>query len=297
MYQADQDGAPRRGLARAFSRHKRGGTLLRLANYLNLIFWAVLLVVPYVWLLGSSFKDMRQFYAIPLIWFPWPVHWENYRIAMIGGALLRYIFNSAWLAALSTILTLFTSSMVAYGFSRFKFPGRDVLMMFVIASMMLPSQATWMPVYMFFRRLGLIGTFYPLIIPYFFGSAFAIFLLRQFFINLPASLDEAATIDGCGSFGIFWRIILPQAKPVLVTVALNAFLGSWGGSLFAQLIYLNNPDLYTLPIGLLFFVTPTDFTRITAQLAAVVIALLPTLAFFLLSQRQLDRGVIIATVK
>lgn len=260
-----------------------------------ILFFSFIIAVPFFWLITSSLKDMGQYSSVPIQWIPIPWHPENYIQAWTMIPLWRYIFNSAVLATVQMALSIISSAIVAYGFARFRFPGRNILFIILISSMMLPYQATTIPVYLFFRDLGWVNSFWPLIVPQIFGAAWNIFLLRQFFISLPTSLDEAATLDGCTSFGVLWRIIMPQSKPVLVVVALFTFMWSWK-ELWGPLIYLNQSELYTLPLGLLMFESPTGF-HYTQQLAAVVISMIPTVLFFIFGQKYLDRGITIADVK
>ncbi|MCL6589808.1 MAG: carbohydrate ABC transporter permease [Firmicutes bacterium] len=266
-------------------------------QHIFLIAFAIVIFAPFFYLFASSLKNMGQFFETDLrvVWFPWPLHWENYVKAVTQINLFLYIRNSVILAVLQTSLTLLSSVFIAYGFARFDFKGNNLMFTILLATMMLPTQVTNIPLFLFYRKLGWMNTFLPLLIPYLFGNAYFIFLLRQFMITLPKELDEAAFIDGCNSFSILTKVIVPQCIPVMVVVALFAFLGSWK-DFWNPLIYLSNARLYTLPIGLLFFESPTNF-EYTTQLAAVVIALIPTAIFYILGQKYLDRGINIAEVK
>lgn len=264
-------------------------------NMFVLLFFCFIVLVPFFWLFTSSFKDMGQFSAVPIQWIPRPWRIQNYIDAWKSINLGRYLLNSATLAVIQTLLGVVSSALVAYGFSRFQFPGRDFLFIVLISSMMLPWQATTIPVFLFFRRLGWTNSFLPLVVPQAFGAAWNIFLMRQFFISLPTSLDEAATIDGCNSFAVLWRIILPQSKPVMIVVSMFTFMWSWK-DLWGPLIYLNDSKLYTLPLGLLMFESPTYF-EYTHQLAAVCISIIPTVIFYIIGQRYLDTGIAISSVK
>ncbi len=293
---ADVSGAPKR----RFKISSESGPsdispLGHLVNFLLIGFFCFIIIVPFFWLITSSFKDMGQFSSVPIQWIPVPWHPENYLIALKSIPLLNYIMNSVILATIQVVLGVFSSALIAYGFARFRFPGRGFLFVVLIASMMLPWQATSIPVFLFYRSLGWLNTFLPLIVPSIFGMAWNIFLLRQFFVSLPVSIDEAATIDGCGPISIWWRIILPQSKPVLVVVSLFTFMWSWK-DVWGPLIYLTDSKLYTLPVGLLMFESPFE-VQYTQQLAAVVIAIIPTVLFYVFGQRYLDRGITIADVK
>ena len=227
-----------------------------LFNFSVIGFFCFIIVVPFFWLFTSSLKDMGQFCTVPIEWIPIPWHPDNYLVAMKAIPLMKYITNSIVLAIIQVIAGVFSSALIAYGFARFRFPGRELMFVVLISSMMLPWQATTIPVFLFFRNLGWLNSFLPLVIPTFFGAAWNIFLLRQFFISLPTSADEAATIDGCGPLSIWWRIIIPQSKPVLVVVSLFTFMWSWK-DVWGPLIYLNDQNLYTLPLGLLMFESPS----------------------------------------
>jgi multiple sugar transport system permease protein len=271
--------------------------LIRILVHAFLIVWGLIIITPFVYLFISSLKNMGQFYATDMksVWLPWPLHWENYVSAFTKINLPRYMWNSLWLSTAQMLLTLVSSTFVAYGFARFNFKGRNFLLTIVIATMMLPVQVTNIPLFIFFNKIGWLNSYYPLLIPLLFGGAWNIFLIRQFMITLPMELDEAATIDGCNTFGVLTKVIVPQCIPVLIVVSLFAFLWSWK-DLWGPLIYLSDSKLYTLTVGLLFFVSPTDWAY-TMQLAAVVIALVPTFVFYLMGQRYLDRGINIAELK
>jgi multiple sugar transport system permease protein len=194
-----------------------------------------------------------------------------------------------------TIFVVFSSATIAYGFSRFKFPGRDVLFLIVLGTMILPQQVTNIPLFLFFRTIKWTNSYRPLIIPCLFGSAWHIFLIRQFMLAIPKEMEEAARIDGCNSFTTFIYVIIPQSVPVLIVSGLFQFLYSWK-DLLGPLIYLSDSELYTLPVGLLYFESPTE-VQYTVQLAAVVIALIPTVLFFVIGKRYFERGINIAELK
>jgi len=267
------------------------------ATHAFLITYVILILVPFLWLFVSSLKDMGQYYTTDLksTWFPWPLHFENYPKAMQMVPLYLYLFNSIWLATVQTLLSVFSSALVAYGLSRFDFKGQGFILTVLIASMLLPTQVTQIPLFIFYSKIGFVNSFKPLLIPCLFGGAWNIFLIRQMMVTLPKELDEAAMADGATTFDVFWRVILPQAKPALVVTGLFTFLGSWKDA-WGPLIYLNSENLYTLPIGLLYFQSPTQ-AEITVQLAAIVIALIPTVIFYFLGQGYLERGVAIAELK
>jgi ABC-type glycerol-3-phosphate transport system permease component len=246
-------------------------------------------------LLSQSLKDTNQYFAVPFQWIPSPVRWENFADVIVRYKFLHYIWNSLWLAGYAVIVNIFASSFVAYGFSRFRFPGRNALFMLVLATMMLPGQVMMISLYRFYRDLGWIDTFWPLLIPKLFGAAFEIFLFRQFFLTLPREIDEAARIDGCGTLRTWWHVILPQSKPVIIVVAIFTFLGSWR-ELFGPLIYLTGDENRTLPLGLLYFTSPFG-SSLSTLMAAIVISLIPPIILYVLGQRYIDKGVAIAEIK
>lgn len=202
----------------------------------------------------------------------------------------RYMRNSVVVAVLSVIGITISSAVAAYGFSRIRWKGRDALFVLVLATMMIPFTVVMAPQYLFFKQLGWIGTFRPLWVPAWFGGAFSIFLLRQFFLGIPRELDEAARIDGCGHLGIFCRVILPLSKPALTVVALLHFIWCWNE--FVQpLIFLNHQDMYTAALGLQMFQSQHGGVPWTIVMAACVIVVLPIILLFLLAQRMLVDGI------
>jgi multiple sugar transport system permease protein len=276
---------------------KRKGLFLKIYGFSFMLIIAVILIIPFIYLLVTSLKDMAQYFSTDFkdVWFPSPLHWDNYSNAFTKVDLLRYIFNSLFLGMTQTILIVFSSATIAYGFSRFQFPGRDILFLIVLGTMILPQQVTNIPLFLFFRTIRWTNSYRPLIIPCLFGSAWHIFLIRQFMLSIPREMEEAARIDGCNSFKTFIYIILPQSVPALIVSGLFQFLYSWK-DLLGPLIYLADSNLYTLPVGLLYFESPTE-VQYTVQLAAVVIALIPTILFFIIGKRYFERGINIAEMK
>lgn len=271
--------------------------MVNLFGFLFLGLLSIIILIPFYYLIVSSFKSLGQYNQVDFLtmWFPSPLHPENYVTAVAQYKLLNYMGNSLWLGVVQTSCQVFTSCIVAYGFSRFKFPGRDVLFVILLASMMLPTEVTSIPLYQLFRSIEWTNTFLPLIVPRLFGDAWSIFLLRQMLLNLPKEIDEAAWIDGAGTWKTFLRITLPQVAPAVVVASLFGFLGSWK-DLFGPLLYLSNSDFYTLPLGLLFFESPTD-RLYTVQLAAVALALIPTVILYLLGNRYFERGINVTDLK
>ncbi|HRA68930.1 MAG TPA: carbohydrate ABC transporter permease, partial [Caldilinea sp.] len=190
---------------------------------------SLLFLIPLWWLFVSSLKPIDQILTIPPIWWPQPPQWSNYVDALTSPAFpfVQLMVNTLFYCALATIGTVLSSSVVAYAFARMRFVGRDLLFGITLATLLLPGVVTLIPTYVLFQRLGWVGTYAPLIVPYFFGSAFNIFLLRQFMLTIPLELSDAAYVDGAGDFLILWRIILPLVKPALLVVAIFNFIYAW----------------------------------------------------------------------
>lgn len=269
--------------------------LSMLWTYVILIVMGLIVLFPFLWLITSSLKSEFQYYAIPIQWIPSPMQVSNFVEVFTQYRFTHYILNSLWLAAFAVVASTFSSALVAYGFARFRFPGRNVLFILVLATMMLPSQIMTIALYNIYKNLGWVDTFLPLLVPRLFGDAFSIFLFRQFFLGLPREIDEAARIDGCGSFRIFWNMVLPQCKPVMIVVAIFLFLGSWRDA-WTPLIYLSSDSNRTVPLGLLFFSNP--FKSVDPQLmAATLIALVVPVVLYAIGQRYIDSGVALADLK
>jgi ABC-type glycerol-3-phosphate transport system permease component len=261
---------------------------------------ALLFSLPFFWTIGSSLKPISEIFLFPPTLLPAEPRWANYtdvfRIAPFG----LFIYNTAVITAFAMIGQILSASAVAYGFSRFRFPGRDALFLVVLGTMMLPWQVTIVPTFLLFRYFGWINTFLPLIIPSFFGGgAFFIFLLRQFFMTIPRDLDEAAKIDGASSVRIFWSIILPLAKPAIATVAIFSFIEHWN-EFIGPLIYLNSSDKFTVSIGLRYFMASpfeSDEPREAILMAASLIVAMPPLALFFMAQKYFVRGIVTTGIK
>lgn len=217
---------------------------------------------------------------------------DNYRAVWTDPStdFPTYLRNSLLVAVLSTIGMTLSSACAAYAFARMRFRGRSALFVLVLATLMIPPTVIIAPQYLLFKQLGWIGTFRPLWVPAFCGGAFSIFLLRQFFLTIPRELDEAAAIDGCSSFGVFWRIILPVARPALVVVALLQFIGSWN-DFVGPLVFINQPHMYTMSLGVYMFQSQHGQTPWNLSMAASVIAIVPVLLVFLLAQKAIIEGV------
>ncbi|WP_067624685.1 carbohydrate ABC transporter permease [Alicyclobacillus acidiphilus] len=260
-----------------------------------LILLGILFIFPLFWMISTSLKPSFQQMVWPPIWIPHPFQWGNYPSAMQFEPFLHYILNTLYYCVGSVIGTVLSCSVVAYGFARIEFPERGFLFFLMLATMMLPFQVTMIPLFVLFKSIGWVGSFKPLIIPSFFGNAFQIFLLRQFFMTIPQSLSEAAYMDGASEFKIFYRIILPLAKPALATVALFQFMYCWNDFL-GPIIYLNNSSLYTISLGLQQYVSSYG-TQWGLLMAASTVATLPLIILYFLTQRTFIQGISITGLK
>lgn len=275
-------------------------TFWRFVRYLLAIVAAIAFALPFVWTIGTSLKPVNELYTFPPTFFPTVPRWGNYADVFAMAPFARFLVNSVIVTGLSVLGQTFSAAVVAFGFARFRFPGRNMLFVVVLATMMLPWHVTIVPSFLLFRYLNWINTFLPLIVPSFFGaSAFSIFLLRQFFLTLPRDLDEAARIDGASSFQIFWRVILPLSKVALATVAIFAFIDHWN-EFIGPLIYLNSTDLFTVALGLRYFIV-TPFTgdepREAILMAASLIVAMPPLVLFFVAQKYFVQGIVTTGMK
>jgi len=260
-----------------------------------LIVCAVAFLLPFAWLLSTSLKSDPEIFVFPPIWIPRPALWRNYVEALRYIHFLTYLRNTTYVCTLVVVGTILSSSLVAYSFSRLRFPGRDLLFLVALATMMVPFQVTLIPLVILFERMGWIGSFRPLWVPAFLGSAFFIFLLRQFFLTIPQELSDAARIDGAGELDIYWRVILPLAKPALATVVLFAFMGSWNDFL-GPLIFLSDESSYTLALGLQQFQSQHESQWAYLMAASAVISL-PIILLFFFTQRTFIRGIALTGLK
>src|SRR5258708_40249846 len=207
---------------------RRRNPVRRFLTIALLVFFAFLMLMPFIWLISSSLKSQIQIFQYPPQWIPNPILFKNYVDALTYKPFLLYFRNSLIIAALNVTAVVFTSSFCAYGFARIRFAGRNFWFGIVVATLFLPYVIVLVPQFIMFTRLGWVNSFLPLTVPLFFGGgAFNIFLLRQFFQTIPEELADAARIDGCSEFGIYWRIMMPLARPALITVGIFTFLNAW----------------------------------------------------------------------
>jgi ABC-type glycerol-3-phosphate transport system permease component len=261
---------------------------------------AIMFLAPFFWMLSTSVKDPKRVFLMPPEWIPNPLHWDNYYRAMTRLPFGHYALNTVEITVLCLIGHLITASMVAFGFSRLRFPGRDVLFILLISTIMLPSQVTLIPTFIIFRYLGWVDTYKPLIVPDWLGGVpFTVFLLRQFISTIPIEMDEAAKIEGASYFDIYWRIILPLIKPALAAVAIFVFLWNWNDFFYA-VIYINSQDKWTLQLALNAIkrdVHDMPFVEMEIIMAASIVVMLPCLIIFFAAQRFFIQGIVFTGVK
>jgi ABC-type glycerol-3-phosphate transport system permease component len=252
--------------------------------HLALAAFGVIIAIPLYWTVKSSFSTNAEITATPVQWFPTAWHTDNYSQGLAAGSFGRNFLNSTLVALAVTCTTVISSALAGYGFAKFRFPGRSVLFVVVLAALMVPFQAIMIPLFVLVRQLGWLNTYQGLIIP---GavSGFGIFLMRQFMSRLPDALCEAARIDGCNELTLFLRIVLPLSRSALSALAVLTFLASWNNFLW-PLIVVQSSDVMTVPLGLVQFrgAYQTNYAEI---LAVALVAAAPVIALYLLMQRQI----------
>ncbi len=272
--------------------------VLRSLLYLILGGGSLLMAFPLLWMFLTSLKSYEEANASHLVLFPHHPQLDAYLTIFKDDAFLRAYTNSAFVTLLAVVGTLLSVAAVAYAFSRVEWPGRNIVFFLMLSTMMIPYQALIVPQYVFFNKLGWIGTYNPLTIPgYFAGGAAMVFLLRQFMIQIPRELDEAAFLDGASHLQIWWHIILPLSRPALATVAIFLFVGNWN-ALLAPVIYLQTTDLYTLPVYIVSLVNPQQSAQPWPEImAASVLTALPLILAFLAMQKYLIGGIVLSGTK
>jgi multiple sugar transport system permease protein len=265
----------------------------RAVVYALLLFFAVVFATPLVWMASASLKPENEVLQTPPSLIGSQVMWSNY--GSVAGGLLPYFLNSVKLAALNVGFLLLFAAMAGYAFARLEFAFKRIAFVLLLSTAMIPSMVYLVPQYMLFRQLGWIDTHLPLWVPNVLTPVFGTFLLRQAFRGIPMELEEAAKLDGASTFGIFWRIMLPQVKPALAAVGALTFMASWN-DLFGPLIFLNSTRLQTMPIALALF-RGEYFTETSLMMAAATLTILPPLLLFLLAQRYFVQGITMSGLK
>ena len=276
---------------------KQAKLIGRIITYTILIAAAIVCLFPFIWMISTSFKETSDIYKMPPSLLPANTTLENFIEGWKGADFGMFFQNSAVVTFLATIGTVFSSSVVAYGFARFKSRLSPVLFMILLGTMMLPSQVTLIPQYLLYYKLGMVDTFWPLIIPSWLGGgAFNIFLFIQFFRTLPKELDEAAKIDGANSWQVFTKILLPAVKPVMLAVLVMALVYNWN-DFFNPLIYLNSSEKFTIAVGLQFFKGSQGNVQIGQMMAMALVSLTPVLFVFATCQKYFIQGIKMSGLK
>lgn len=263
--------------------------------YVLCILGGSILMIPLIWQISTSLKEPSQIFTYPIRWIPKPVVWRNYVEVFQVAPMLLWIRNSFFVTFISLFGDIISCSLVAYSFARLRFPGKRVLFLLLLSTLMIPYPVTIIPSFLIFKYLGWIDTYIPLILPAYLAYPMWVFLLRQFFMGIPLELSDAATIDGCTTFGIYWRIILPLAKPALGVIAIFSFMGYWR-DFFRPLIYLNSATKLTLAIGLRSF-QGLYSTRWELVMVASMISVAPCILLFFLTQKHFIQGIVLTGVK
>jgi len=285
-----------------FGNRFRTGIFKQILIYLLLIILSALFLLPFYWMVNTSLKTPDQLFAIPPVWFPHPSAWDNYVHVMtisLGPqypTVLRSALNTLIITINGLIATLFSSSLVAYAFARMEFPGKKILFLGILGTLMVPFSVIMIPQFILWKQVNWLDTYWPLIIPQWFGGAWNIFLMRQFFMTIPKEYDEAALMEGGSRWDIYWRIILPLSRPVMAAVAVFAFVFFWNDFL-NPLIILVTPIKFTLTMFLVNFGMMYQYIQWQLWMAASVIIILPCLILFFFTQNLFLSGINITGVR
>ena len=282
---------------RWFRRRSSQQLLMSIGAAILLLGGAVVIMVPFFWMISTSLKQSGEVYLMPPIWIPSDPQWVNYVTAWTRAKFALYASNTFLIVSTVMLGTLFSSSFAAYGFARLRAPGRDFIFMLLLATLMLPGAVTLVPTYLMFNKVGWVNTFLPLIVPAFFGNAFYVFLMRQFYITIPRELEESAMMDGATIYQIWWHIMLPLSGPVLATIAVFTFVGTYN-DFFTPLIYLSDDTMHTIAVALTYFQGSSRIgPKMHLLMSAVSISVIPPLVLFLFAQRYFVRGIVTTGIK
>ncbi|KAA3659366.1 MAG: carbohydrate ABC transporter permease [Chloroflexi bacterium] len=264
-------------------------------DYTILFIFGIVFLVPFYWMFATALKSDIQLFQVPPTWVPNPPIWENFVQVFREVPFGRFIQNSAVLVAWNVVGQVISTTLIAYGFARLRFPGRNVLFLIVLATLMVPKQVTLVPQFILFAKLGWVNTYLPLILPAFTGSPFLIFLMRQYMMTIPLDLDEAATIDGATRMQILRHVIIPMSIPAIVLVGVFTFTDVWN-DFMGPLIYLNDPEKFTVSLGLSFFQGAKE-TSWHLLMAGSLMSMIPPMILFFLAQKRLLGGLAAAGIK
>ncbi len=293
MAQATRDGRQRPLWMGRRMRRVLGAAL----TYLILSAGSLLFLFPLYWQVSTSLKTWQDAQRFPPVWVPWPPRFQNYVELMERFPVAQYLRNTVFIVVLVIVGVLLSSSLAAYGFSRLRMPGRDIIFLILLSTLMLPGAVLVIPQFVLFQTLHWVNTYKPLIVPAFFGNPFSIFLLRQFFLTIPLDLEDAARIDGAGYVRTYAQIVLPLARPALLAIAIYTFLGTWN-DFFGPLIYLSDREKYTLAVALRYLQgSVRSRPENHLLMAAATLSIIPCIFIFLLAQRQFIQGTVVTGVK
>ena len=267
----------------------------RVGTYLLLLLGSFVYAIPFLWMVRTSFMRLDKLFEDPPQLWPDPWIWQNYVDMWDTGPFANWIVNSVILVILGMLGQTLVSILVAYGFARTQFPGRNQLFILILATMMLPGHVVIVPKFVMFKQLGLLDSIWPVAIPDFFGSAFYIFILRQFFMTLPLELDEAAEIDGANLFQVMMRVVIPLSKPAVATVAVFNFISKWN-EFFEPFVFIQTPEKLTLAVGIRWFRTQYG-TEFQMLMAASIVSVAPIVVAFFFAQKQFVRGIALTGIK
>lgn len=260
----------------------------KMLSYVLMAVIGIILLIPLLWMVFTSLKPMEEIVRYPPTFFPEKIVWENYLDTIAAFPFWRYARNTLFITVLVVIGNVLSNSFIAYGFAKLDFPGKKLMFALVLSTMMIPGFVTMIPQYVLFSKIGWVGTYLPLIVPSFFGNAFNIFLMRQFYLSINNELIEAAEIDGANHLYIWSHLMLPLTKPALITIAINSFNAAWNDFL-GPLLYIQDQEKYTLQIGLQVFQNQAT-TQWNYLMAGATLVLIPTILLFFFAQRYFIEG-------
>ncbi|EOA8318251.1 carbohydrate ABC transporter permease [Enterococcus faecium] len=260
----------------------------KMLSYVLMTVIGIILLIPLLWMVFTSLKPMEEIVRYPPTFFPEKIVWENYLDTIAAFPFWRYARNTLFITVLVVIGNVLSNSFIAYGFAKLDFPGKKLMFALVLSTMMIPGFVTMIPQYVLFSKIGWVGTYLPLIVPSFFGNAFNIFLMRQFYLSINNELIEAAEIDGANHLYIWSHLMLPLTKPALITIAINSFNAAWNDFL-GPLLYIQDQEKYTLQIGLQVFQNQAT-TQWNYLMAGATLVLIPTVLLFFFAQRYFIEG-------
>jgi multiple sugar transport system permease protein len=278
-------------------RRAETSNLLKIAgSHLILVLGSLIMLFPFLWMVSISLGTQSQLFKQPPEWLPNPPLFGNYPTALTQLKFLAYLANTAFITGLALVGELISVTMVAFAFARLRWPGRQFFFVVLLATLMIPPQVTQIPLYIVWRLVGAIDSYWPLITPNFFGDAYLIFLARQFFTTIPNELEEAARVDGCGYRDIYLRVMLPLAIPLILTISLFAILWNWN-DFYGPLIYLTSPEKFTLQLGLRTFTSQYFRLNYPHFMAAATTIVLPIVIIFLFGQRYFIKSIVLTGLK